>query len=219
MLHQLRRGTRNNYRLAFCSFFNSRNNDAHALADRERFQTRLFFTRRLRLSLADIENYIWAFDALHGRVHDFAHAIDVLVVNRVPLSLANFLENDLLGKLRGNPPKNSFCNLWNLQLPADLSIGIRLASFVHGNLQSRIFNLLRQFDNCLHRKCANLPRVFVQLRAQVFLRLVVFARSHNNGVFHRTDHNLRINTLLSTESVDRVIELACHKNQFLVASG
>ena len=74
----------------------------------------------------------------------------------------------MLGKLRGNPPKNSFCNLWNLQLPADLSIGIRLASFVHGNLQSRIFNLLRQFDKVAEAVASlNLWRATVDERHKI----------------------------------------------------
>src|SRR5215831_5639761 len=48
--------------------------------------------------------------------------------------------------------------------------------------------------------------------AQVLLGLVVLACSHDNCVFYRADHNLRINALLSAESVNCVVELACHNS-------
>ena len=104
----------------------------------------------------------------------------------------------------------------NVQLSSDLDSGIDLARIINRDLQRRIFDLLGSLHNALHRKGADLARVFVELRAQVFLRLVVLARRDNNRVFHRADHNLRIDALLSAESVNCVVELACHKNQFPV---
>ena len=99
----------------------------------------------------------------------------------------------------------------NLQLAADLDVGIDLARVIQRDLQIGIFDLFRSFDDRLHRKRADLAGFLVQFGAQVFLRLVVLAGGDNDGVFHRADHNLRINTLFPAQRVDGVVELTCHR--------
>src|SRR4051794_25038130 len=59
----------------------------------------------------------------------------------------------------------------------------------------------------------DLAGFFIQLGAQVFLRLVVLARGDDDRVFHRTDHNLRINPLFPAQGVNRVVKLTCHMNR------
>ena len=83
------------------------------------------------------------FDALHGRVHDFVHVPDVLVVNRVAFGLAHLLENDLLRKLRGDAAENSFGHLRDQQLAASFRARIELARLLYRHLQIGIFDLLR----------------------------------------------------------------------------
>ena len=77
-------------------------------------------------------------------VHELAHAADVLVVNGVALGFAHLLENDLLGDLRGDAAQNSFGRLWNLQLAADLDVGIDLARSSSVTWRFGIFDLLGQ---------------------------------------------------------------------------
>ena len=81
----------------------------------------------------------------------------------------------------------------NLQLSADLDVGIDLARVFQRDLQNGILDLLRSLNHGLHRKRANLTRILVEFRTQIFLRLVVFTGRDHNRVFHRTDYDLRIN--------------------------
>src|SRR6185437_6375515 len=211
VLHQFRRGARDNDTRSLRSFFNASDHHADTLANGKRFKPRLFFTRSFRFRFADIEDHVRAFDPLYSRVDDLAHAADVLVVHSVALGFAHLLENDLLRKLRGDAAENSFGLFRNVQFPADLDIGINLARIIDRHLQSRIFDLLGRLYNAFHCEGADLSRVFIEMGAQVFLGLVVLAGGDNNRIFHRAHHNLRINALLSTESVNCVVELACHK--------
>ena len=98
--------------------------------------------------------------------------------------------------------------------PPTSSFGIHLARVVQRDLQQRIFHLLRRLHHRLHRVGADLAGFFVEFGAQVFLRLVVLARSHHNGIFHRAHHNLRINALFPAQRVDRVVKLTRHKNKY-----
>jgi len=98
-------------------------------------------------------------------------------------------------------------------LTADLQSGIGLPRILKCDLEIGIFHLLGSLDYGLHRERIDLSRVFVELGAEILLRLVVFAGGHDNGVFHRADYNLRINAFFPAQCVDRVVELACHKNQ------
>src|SRR5205085_6644924 len=54
---------------------------------------------------ADVKDHVRAFNAFHRGVQHFTHAADVFVIDRVPLGFADFLKNDLLGNLRGDPPQ------------------------------------------------------------------------------------------------------------------
>src|SRR5258708_35076710 len=101
MLHQLWGGTGDHPSWTFAGFLHTGDNHFHALSYSERLQARLLLARHARLSLANVENDFRAFEALHGRVQDLAHAADVLVVDRVALGLPHLLKDDLLGHLCG----------------------------------------------------------------------------------------------------------------------
>ena len=140
---------------------------------------------------------------------------DVFVVNRVAFRLAHLLKYDLLRKLRCNPPQNPFRHFRDQQFSARFCARIQLPRLLHGYLKIRIFHLLRILDDRLHRIRADLAALFVEHRAQVFLRLVVFARGHHNGVLDRAYHNLRINALLPADPFDNVVKLTSHINSGL----
>jgi hypothetical protein len=120
----------------------------------------------------------------------------------------------LLRQLRCDAPENPFRNFWNLQLAADFHAGINFSGIIERDLQKRIFHLLGSFNHGFNRKSTNLARIFVELRAKIFLRLVILARGDNNGIFDRGNNNLRVNTFFSAERVDRVVKLTCHKKPF-----
>ena len=184
----------------------------NTFTDRERFQPRLLFTRHAGFRFADVKDHIRPFHALHCRIDNLADTPNVFVVDSVALSLAHLLENHLLRQLCGNASENAFGDLRNLQLSANFQVGIDLARIFQCDLQVRIFHLLGSLHHSLYRKGMNLARFLVQLRAQILLRLVVLARSHNNGVFHRANYNLRINAFFPAQRVDSVVELTCHKS-------
>ena len=137
---------------------------------------------------------------------------DVFVVNRVAFRLAHLLKYDLLRQLRRNPPQNSFRHFRDQQLSAHFRGRIQLPRLLHRYLQIRIFHLLRSLDDRLHRIRTDLAAVFVEHSAQVFLRLVVFARRHHNGVLNRAHHNPRINAFFPADPFDDVVKLTSHMN-------
>ena len=195
----------------FGSTLDASDDDAHALADGERFQARLFLTRHAGFGLAEIEDHVRTFDALHGRVDDFAYASDVVVVNGVAFGLADFLKNYLLGKLRSDAAENSLGDLGNSQLSTDLDGGIDFARVIDRDLEIGIFDLFRSFHDGLYGEGVDLAGFLVELGAEIFLRLVVFAGGDDDGVFHRTHYDLRINPFFPAQRVDSVVELTCHK--------
>src|SRR5229473_3011316 len=211
MLYQLRRGARNHNARSLGSLFDAHDHRAHPLAHGERLQARLLLASHARFGLADIENHIRTLDALHGRIHHFVHMADVLVVNGVALSLAYFLEDDLLGQLRCNASENSLGDLGNEQLAARFRVGIELASLVDRYLQVGILDLLGILDNRLDRVGVDLAALLVEHRAQIFLRLVVLASRDDDGVLDRANHDLRVDPLLAADPFDNVVKLACHK--------
>src|SRR5581483_6833514 len=124
VLHQLRRGARHDYLGTFGGFLHAHDDHAHALADGERLQPRLLLAPHARFGLANVEDHVGAFHTLHGGIHDFADAPDVLVVNRIALGLAHLLKDDLLGELRGDAPQH-IGRFGNADLTAGLSGGIK----------------------------------------------------------------------------------------------
>src|SRR5579862_2883761 len=211
VLHKLGRGAGHHDSRAFGGAFNPSDNDTHSLSHRKGFQPRLFLARHPRLGLADIENHVRAFYALHRGIDDLAHPPDVLVIDGVTLGLSYFLKDDLLRQLRSDASQNAVDRLRDQQLSADCETGIQLLCVFKGNLKIRILNLLGCLHNHLDYIGADLARVLVQPGTEIFLRFVVLARSHDNGIFHRADYNLRINPFFPAECIDRVVELAWHK--------
>ena len=92
-------------------------------------------------SPADIKDHVWPFNAFYRRVQNFAHTANVFVVNRVALGFADFLENDLLGNLRGDSPQ-SFRRFQEAYFAADFGIWIDCFGFIQRNFQLRIFNVV-----------------------------------------------------------------------------
>ena len=168
------------------------------------------FLGHARLGLAQIDDDVLAFGALDGGVDDLAHAPDVLVVNRVALGLAHLLKDDLLGQLRRNAPQN-VGRLIGAQLAADLGRGIDALGIVQRDLGDGIFDLVGVFDDRPDRVGPDLAAFLVQFGAQILLGLVVLSGGDDDGIFHRADHDLRIDAFLPAESVDYVVQFTCHK--------
>src|SRR5260370_6184493 len=137
VLYQLRRGARHDDRWALGVLIDAGQHDAHALANGERLQPRLFLLGHLGFGFADVKDHIRPFNALHRGVDALADASDVLVVDCVPFSFTNFLENDLLGDLRGDASQ-PLGGLAKAYLAADLGVGVNHLVFFLSNLSLRI---------------------------------------------------------------------------------
>src|SRR5580692_3158157 len=208
---QFRSRARNHNLRTLRSFFHARDHAAHTLTRSERLQPRLLFLRHAPFGLAQVDDDVLTFVALDGGVDDLAHASDVLVVNRVAFGFAHLLEDDLLRQLRSDTSQN-VGRLVGAEFASHLGRRIDPLSVVERDLRQRIFNLLWGFNDRLHGIGPNLAALLIEFGAQVLLRLVVFSGGHDDGIFHRADHNLRIDAFLPAESVDYVVEFTCHNS-------
>src|SRR5208282_3363220 len=95
--HQLRRGARDNHLRSLCGAVDLEQHHPHALTDRELFKARLFALGASCFRLAEIVDYVLAFNALHGRVENFLFAMRIFLEDGVTLGFTHLLEDDLFG--------------------------------------------------------------------------------------------------------------------------
>jgi hypothetical protein len=74
-----------------------------AVADGVVLRARLFLARQLGLDAAQLHDDVAVLEPLDDAAHHFADTVAVLGVDVVALGLADLLEDDLLGGLRGDP--------------------------------------------------------------------------------------------------------------------
>ena len=163
-----------------------------------------------RFRLANVENHFRAFNAFHGCVEYLSYAANVFLVNSLALGFPHFLEDDLLGNLRGNAAQ-SFCRFEKPDFAANLGIVSDGFGFIERDLKLGIFDVIFRCNNALHRVNPDISAVFVQFANQVFLAFVFLAGGRNNGVLHRADYNLRINTFFAAQRINYVVNLARHR--------
>src|SRR5581483_2485547 len=209
--HQLGSGAGNHDLRALGGPLDPHDDDARPLAGSKRFQSRLLLARHAPFGLTQIDDHVLALGPLYRGVNDLADAPDVLVIDRIALGLAHLLKDDLLGKLGGNASQH-VSRLIGAQFAAHFGRGIDPLGIVERDLRERVLDQIVSLDNGAHRIGADLAAFFIELRAQVLLRLVVLARGDDNGVFDRGNHNLWIDALLAAESVDYVVQFTRHKN-------
>ncbi len=194
-LHQLGNGPGNDHLRTFSGAVYTLQYDADPLSDGKLLQTRLLALGHSGLGLAQVEDYVLQFETLYRGVQHFAEAMGVLLVNRIPLGFPDLLEDDLFGHLGGDAAEY-VGRLVIADFAARLHFRRQRAGVVEGDLVHGVFQLLRSLDHGLVDIGANLTRFPVQLGAHVFLGFVVLARGQRNGVFHRGNDDLRINSLV-----------------------
>ena len=96
---------------------------AHAVARRVALGARLFLARQHGLDAADLDDDVAVLEALDRAVDDLADALVVLGEDVLALGLADLLEDDLLGRLRGDAAEH-LGGLGELDL-SDLDFGVR----------------------------------------------------------------------------------------------
>ena len=130
----------------------------------------------------------------------------ILVVNRVALGFANFLQNHLLGCLCRNAAqhvrrlrRHDFCS--------DFCFRILFLRFRHGDLFFRVGHFL---DHRIHGVDVHLSGFRVELRPQVLFRLVKLPRRHHHRVFNRRHHHFRLDVLLAAQHFNLLVEQIRH---------
>ena len=126
-------------------------------AGRVAFRARLLLAREHRFDPADLDDDVAVLEALDRAADDLADALVVFAEDVLALGFADFLEDHLLGRLRGDAAEH-FGRLGELHLVAELdAVGdlvpvqrpIHLARFVQRNLGRRARHLL---DDGLERE-------------------------------------------------------------------
>ncbi len=165
-------------------------------------QTRLLPSGHPRFRSPEVHNNVGALDALHRAVDQFADPLAVLRVDGVTLGFADFLENDLLGRLRGDPAEH-VRGLGNLDLAVQVHLRIEFTPLFQADFMVGVLNLLHHL---LARDHPHGPRFLVEVRFELFGRLVVFPSRHKDGIFYGLDDHLRVNALLAAHLIDGLVK-------------
>ena len=153
----------------------------------------MLLARHAGFRASQIHNDVRPFHALHGAVHQFAHALVVFRVNGVALSLPHLLKDHLLGSLRGDASQH-VGGLGNLHLALDGRLGVIFLRILQADLVVGVLNLLHDLLDGVDFHQAG---VLIEMRLEVFGSLVILPRRHQDGIFHRRDNDLRVNALLT----------------------
>ncbi len=205
--NQLRRGAGDDDLRSLGGAIHLEQHHAHALADGELLQPRLFALGAAGFGLAQVVDHVLAFDALHGGVQHFLLAMGVLLEDRVALGFTHLLEDDLLGQLRGDAAQRAGVAI-EANLAAHLDARGQFIGLGQRDLVDRIFDLLFVGHDRLVDIGRDLAGLLVQLAAHVFLGLVVLARGQGNRLFHGADNDLGLNALLAAQELDTLIQHA-----------
>ena len=133
----------------------------------------------------------------------------VFVEDCVPLRLAHLLEDHLLGHLRGNAPQH-VGRLVVANLAAHFYFRRQLPRLFQRNLVHRVFDQLRRLHHRLEDVRPDLAGLLVQLRAHVFLRLVILPRRQRDRILDRRNHNLRIDALIPAQRLNALVKHTRH---------
>ena len=101
-LHQRGIRARDDNLRAFGRAIHHANHDAKAFANVVSLELRLFALGQTRFGAAHVHDEVGSFGALDDDGDQFADAIVILIENGVALGFAHFLQDDLLGSLRGD---------------------------------------------------------------------------------------------------------------------
>ena len=194
------------YLRPFCRAVHGLDHHAEAFTDVVSLQLRLLALWQPRLRPPHIHDQVRAFGALHDHRNQLAHAAVVFVKNRVALGFAHFLQNHLLGRLRGDAPQH-VRRLRRDDFRSDLRRRILLLRFRQRDFFLRVGHFL---DYCVHREHIHLTRFRVELSAQIFFRLIKLPRRHHHRIFNRRHHHFRLDVLLAAQHLDLLVEQIRH---------
>jgi len=159
----------------------ARNDNANPLAGVEDLSARLLATRQERFGLAQIHDEVTRLGALHDAGDELTDLVAILAEDVIALGFANFLKDNLFGRLRGDAPKHvgRFVELYVTSELRRLDDTLRV---FEGDL-----GLGRgdSFDDSLYEKDLDLTGLLVEASLIGLLRPIIFLRCREDGVLHR----------------------------------
>ena len=120
----------------------------------------------------------------------------VLLEDRVALGFAYLLEDDLLGKLRGNAAQGTGV-LVHADFAAHFNAGGEFVGLFERDLVHRILDLIVVGHHGLEHVGCDFAGLLVQLATHVFLGLVILACGQGNGLLHGANDNPGLDALLA----------------------
>ncbi len=184
---------------------------ADPIGRRVAFSSRLLLSRQDRFNPADFQDDVAVLEALDRPGDDLADALVVLGKNILAFSLTDFLEDDLLGRLRGDAPEY-FGRLGKLHLVADLdAVGdllaverpVQLPGFIDADLDRGVGDVL---NNLLDGEEVHLAGVGVESGLQILAGLVVLARGGRDRFFNGADDDVGLDALLLRQRLDCLLQ-------------
>jgi hypothetical protein len=130
-----------------------------------------------------------------------------LTVLLITLGLAHLLEDDLLGRLRRDPPQHV-----GALRELDLHVHFRFLAVEFLCLFQRdLGRVIGDFrHDVLDGEQIDLARLLVETRLQVLVRLVVLARRRQHGIFDRGNDRLGLDAFFLGECLDRLHQRVLH---------
>ena len=165
--------------------------------------------------LSQFDDDVAVLEALHDAVHDLADVLVVFGVNALAFGFADLLEDDLLGRLRGDAAQ-AHRGFQEFDFLVHLGIGLGFASFIEGDFTHGIGDFL---DDLADREHVDFTSLRIDSSAELFVGLEVFAGCDDDRVLNRVDHDLRIDAFFPADLVDRLKKQIRHPNYSLAASG
>ncbi len=150
-----------------------------------------------RLAAAEVDDNVAVFDALDDAVDDVADAVLVLFVLAVAFGLAHLLHDDLLGRLRGDPPVFERRQLVGYRV-ADLCGRVMPSGIIERDLRRGIFHCVHHLHVARQMKLAALR---IDLGVNVGFAAVPGARRLGDRILHGAEHDLAVDRLFAGHRV------------------
>ncbi|EAT08299.1 hypothetical protein SKA58_13223 [Sphingomonas sp. SKA58] len=172
-------------------------NRADAVADADDFARNLLVAADHALGAAQIDDDMAEFDGFHDAGNDLTHAVFIFFILTLTLSVADLLEDDLLGRLGVDAAKVNR-GQWIDDEVANHRVLLELLPLLEIDLLEIIFDRFDHFDDAPQ---AQVTAIWVQLGANVVFGTITSARGALNRVFHRLDDDGLVDHLFARHRI------------------
>ena len=170
---------------------------AHALALAEALAREQLVAAQHGFGAAQIDDDIAVLDALDEAVDDFGHPVLELEVLALPLGVADLLDDDLLGGLRGDPAEIDGRQRVGDEI-ADLGFSVELLRLRQRDLRGLVLDRIDDLAKAQQPDFAVAP---VDLGADVVFLAVFGAAGLLDRLLHRLKHFVAVDPLVAGDGL------------------